>query len=273
MTPFCFCSAVLVAFLQKDSRGAKGAFPPLFFSPLWIHLAVSPQAWLSEISGWALTRCDTGQSVLALQSAARHAMGSISVVGFFSWFLSDFPFGTLLFCLKIFCVISQCCLEDSEGIEVRQEYGTDVFGKSTACRVGLEVDRTAPGDSWAGYSQIVGITCIVILRQAEGTGDTAGSLLPLGQISFYCWLVCRHIWGFSKRKGGSFSLLEIPQTSFANTNILFIRGIWGIWSLAFVWIFYVISCANQGFLTWLCHSKASWWWWAKLSCFTAECVS
>lgn len=115
------------------------------------------------------------------------------MVGFFSWFLSDFPFGTLLFCLKIFCVISQCCLEDSEGIEVRQEYGTDVFGKSTACRVGLEVDRTAPGDSWAGYSQIVGITCIVILRQAEGTGDTAGSLLPLGQISFYCWLVCRHI--------------------------------------------------------------------------------
>lgn len=55
MRPFCFCSAVLVTFLQKDSRGAKVAFPPLFFPCLWIYLAVSPQAWLSEISGWALT--------------------------------------------------------------------------------------------------------------------------------------------------------------------------------------------------------------------------
>lgn len=64
--------------------------------------------------------------------------------GFSPGFSQTFRLEHVCFVWKYFVLfLRQCCLEDSEVIEVRQEYGTDVFGKSTACRVGLEVDRNS----------------------------------------------------------------------------------------------------------------------------------
>lgn len=105
-------------------------------------------------------------------------------------------------------------------------------------------------DSWAVYSQIVRIVCIIqLLTSWREIRQYRIAPVLISHVSFYIngWCIA-NIWSLSKRKGGFFSLMSWISHKWAlPTPRFYLFGIFvfeGSGALLFL-------CANQGFLTWL----------------------